>query len=756
MRPGTAAARGCRRGLGVLGLAAGFALLPRLVLGDECVDYGEAMHYVGGVLTPGVRAWAVALSKGYAFVVDGDFQVVDISDPASPSLAGSAWTPDWANDVAAEGDYAYVADGGSGLQVIDVSVPSAPSIAGSVDTPGEAQGVAVAGTYAYVADGESGLQVIDVSNPGAPVIVGSLDTPGSAVDIAVHGSHAYVGHTRGVGGGWGRLQIIDVGNPASPKLVSTIGEDGASMRGVAVAERGTPPQPLLYVVATGNVAGFYIVDVSNPASPVILANLTEGGGTEVAVSGDWAYELSGALTAIDVSDPRSPRVTGRVPIYSAYGVAVSGRYVYLAADANGLQVIDVSTPKGPPQLIGRVNFTSTSYDVAVAGDYAYLAQGEDGLVIIDVSNPRSPAVAGTLPVYGSSVVAVAGSYAYTNSVWGDLFVVDVSDPRNPLVVGSLRPVADFAYAVDGSYLYGASDGPEGGVIDVVDVSDPTAPVLLSETVIPDGPHGMAVAGAYLYVADTWGGFLVVDVSEPTAPRVVATVPWEYPFYVWSVAVAGTYAYVGDVWLGEANNGRLRVIDISDPLSPVPVGMVDFPGGGYDVAIRGTLAYVAAFEVGMQVIDISDPRAPRLVGVAATTTGGAYSGAYCIALADCAYLGQTRGGLRILPLHCPATSSVANSPDEATPPAVLRVWPNPARGEPGLAFELLRGGEARLEIYDVGGHLVRRLVDGRVSGGSPRATWDRRNDRGGAVAAGTYLARLSWPGGATVQRVTLLP
>jgi Ca2+-binding RTX toxin-like protein len=61
------------------------------------------------------------------------------------------------------GNYAYVADGDSGLQIIDISNPTTPTLKGNYDTSGYAQGVQVVGNYAYVADDASGLQIIDVS-----------------------------------------------------------------------------------------------------------------------------------------------------------------------------------------------------------------------------------------------------------------------------------------------------------------------------------------------------------------------------------------------------------------------------------------------------------------------------------------------------------------------------------------------------------------------------------------------------------------
>jgi Ca2+-binding RTX toxin-like protein len=62
------------------------------------------------------------------------------------------------------GNYAYVADYYSGLQIIDISNPAAPTLKGNYDTSGGALDVQVVGNYAYVADGGDGLQILDVSD----------------------------------------------------------------------------------------------------------------------------------------------------------------------------------------------------------------------------------------------------------------------------------------------------------------------------------------------------------------------------------------------------------------------------------------------------------------------------------------------------------------------------------------------------------------------------------------------------------------
>ena len=54
-----------------------------------------------------------------------------------------------------------------------------------------------------------------------------------------------------------------------------------------------------------------------------------------------------------------------------------------------------------------------------------------------------------------------------------------------------------------------------------------------------------------------------------------------------------------------------------------------------------------------------------------------------------------------------------------------------------------------------GQRVRLLVDGFQAAGAYRVHWDARDQRGAAVAAGVYLARLIHPGGASSRRLLYL-
>jgi len=88
--------------------------------------------------------------------------------------------------------------------------------------------------------------------------------------------------------------------------------------------------------------------------------------------------------------------------------------------------------------------------------------------------------------------------------------------------------------------------------------------------------------------------------------------------------------------------------------------------------------------------------------------------------------------------------------------VLRVTsPNPARNLASLVLELPQRGEARLELFDLSGRLVRTLASGELEAGSHAYLWDGRNDAGQSAGAGLYFARATAGGQTLTQKVMLM-
>ena len=250
---------------------------------------------------------AIAVSGNYAYLA-GEypdfFEVMDISNPASPAPVGGC-AVDWAYDLAVRGNYAYAACPNSGLNIVEISNPAAPTLVGLYNlwkSGWYANAVAISGSYAYVAVSGStdfGLRIINISNPASPALVGQCDTDIAAWAVTVQGNYAYLA-------GCGGLDVIDISNPASPTRIggcsSDVGED--------VIVCGT----YCYIAATNG--GLDVIDISDPYSPARVGGYdTSGQALSVAVSGNYAYvaDAEGGLVILQVPVSAALTVTSITP-----------------------------------------------------------------------------------------------------------------------------------------------------------------------------------------------------------------------------------------------------------------------------------------------------------------------------------------------------------------------------------------------------------------------------------------------------------
>jgi len=91
-------------------------------------------------------------------------------------------------------------------------------------------------------------------------------------------------------------------------------------------------------------------------------------------------------------------------------------------------------------------------------------------------------------------------------------------------------------------------------------------------------------------------------------------------------------------------------------------------------------------------------------------------------------------------------------EAAAPAPALRLavaQPNPSRSTSTIAFELAAPAATTLRVYDVGGRLVRTLLDARLAAGGHRRVWNGRDGHGLRSPAGIYVYRLE----ALNQRLT---
>ncbi len=276
---------------------------------------------------PGDMLRDVFLSGNYAYTIAGGgwLRVIDISNSTNLIEVGSCFTSSYPYEVVAAGSYVYIASVDVGLQVFDVAVPANPVEVGFFDAPG-ANGVFVEGNYAYIAQQQSGptnvqgtVLILDISDPTAIAEVGAYIVPNNAFfGVYVLGNYAYVAASQ--------LRILDVSNPTSPSEISILGLATGGPRGVLVSGR--------YAYVASHGGGLSVVDVTNPSTPIEVANSIVIGHAFGLSLRNFAYvagEVGGGLSIVAVPPP-APSVDA-LPRFingntlTVTGAAVAGSFV---------------------------------------------------------------------------------------------------------------------------------------------------------------------------------------------------------------------------------------------------------------------------------------------------------------------------------------------------------------------------------------------------------------------------------------------
>ncbi len=169
--------------------------------GIRVYDVGDpdTIVYITGLALPGtIKQQPRIIASDYIAVSEWDsgVAIVDVSNPASPSIAGT-WRPEGVQTENLWADSSYIyAGNGANMYVIDITNRASPSAVGSISFDGYVYGVVVSGNYAYVGTAV-GLRIIDVTNRASPTEVGHWRR--SEIDgdwngqISVNGHFVYAG-----------------------------------------------------------------------------------------------------------------------------------------------------------------------------------------------------------------------------------------------------------------------------------------------------------------------------------------------------------------------------------------------------------------------------------------------------------------------------------------------------------------------------------------------------------------------------------
>lgn len=368
--------------LTALGNVAAASPLQLLAVYDAGIQV-ESLRLAGGGSTVYIAGW-----KGDTFTGD-NFQILGLADPLSPTLLGSFSNPfgRGSNALAgftAGGQLSFVSSFADGLLLADVGDETAPNILGPFPTVAHNVVMSPDGHTAFVGAGDYGLRILDVSDRAVPREIGRYDMADAEcrdldglptsegncsagfIALSADGRTAYVPmHAGG-------LRVLDVTDPTHPILLGVLGAD----RSTGYIDRIT----LALDGRTAYLAGgkFHILDITTPATPVVLDSYEDpAGGAFRAVEffNDIAYLVDpGGIDVVGIGGNHlnfldrldRPNLDEN---YLDMAVAPDGRTAYMAAGVRGLQVVrlpEFSAASGVPEPSSLLLLGFGGIGVAVA------------------------------------------------------------------------------------------------------------------------------------------------------------------------------------------------------------------------------------------------------------------------------------------------------------------------------------------------------------------------------------------------------
>ncbi len=728
----------------------------------QCVDYSQYLHWVGQVEMPD-EAGQIAIQGNFAYVANfsAGLKVVDLVNPDAPLIMGGCDTPEAANQILIQNQYAYLRTGRSGLQVVDISIPGDPEIVGSLFSADNIHRIVVQGDFTYATNTNSGIIVIDVSAPDNPEIVASTDIPvnlGLSRELAIQGNFAFVLEP------FTGLYTVNITNPLEPEVVGFY--DIANYVPVNFGVH----EGFAYVLCLDN--NLIVLDVTNPAALEIVGQYPLAFSWDPShpkyfvFSGEFAFIGDSVL---DLSLPASPVFLGSIP--PAFGAVAIWEEFVAKGSSDVLKLMDISSFH-PVDHLSLTHVEATTTRIAVQGDFAYLTN--NSMKVFDISQSDTSMIVGEINLpNGANRIAVQNNYAYvtsTDTINGSLQIIEIANPEEPWLQAEIDIVGRSNLVEvqgDNAYVTGNSN------FMVVNVASPEDGYVSGSIDTCNDIYDIFVQGSFIYVANGAGGLQVIEASSPENPEIVGEIT--FPGEARAVAVQDGLAFVID-W-SEETSFYLRVIDVSQPSSPVIVGSVEigirnpnvelFEFGLFNfcISVQGNYAYVGGAS-GLLVLDITNPHMPALLGntPSRSGTGG-------LAIADSGicmtnFFIRWLSGPHILaipfeifPLHCDQAHLVSVPPIEPEFPVVathLSVpYPNPFNPRTTITFDIMAAGQVNLSVFDLAGRRVTVLADEWLNAGRHEENWHGVDAFGRTVSTGQYFLRLETEQGVEIQKVILV-
>ncbi|MCK6501381.1 MAG: hypothetical protein L6Q38_18020, partial [Nitrospira sp.] len=443
--------------------------------------------------------------------------ILSATDPIHLQNVGIYPTGDYPNDLAVVGNDGYLVGQGFGVVVLDLSDRTKPSRVGGSTSRDTMGSVEVMGSYVCGMLSMGGLRVFDISRPNEPRLVGQYDADYGQFGLSE--GHAFLAlHDRG-------FRVMDLRDPTHPQ----------EMGGCC-----TFTQPSDAVVS-GQRA--YVSDVHV----------------------NQAYQVDYSdLHVMDIADPAQPRrVGGNRAATHRQGLAVSGPDVFVAAGADGLEIIRVIprlTVVSHPQPVSAYPGEDATFAVTIHGSeplrYQWRKNGDDvpgatqpSLLLTQVQDRDE----------GAYFVVVSDAYRAVTSMVAQLTVLPlVRFPTNEVLVSTLAGNGSAGFA-DGQGQEARFDSPNAGFADTAGRS------FVADT----RNHRIRRVTSQGVVTTVAGSGVAGDLDGPAASS------------RFSSPLGVCVDDAGSVFVADTGNNRIRKISASGEVSTVAgdgnAGLVNGPG-----------------------------------------------------------------------------------------------------------------------------------------------------------------------------------
>jgi len=542
------------------------------------------------------------------------------------------------------GQYLY-ASGNTGVSIWDVADATTPALVCTVPTPGLVAGMEYRDGRVYMT-GTHFLRIYDAMDPTAPTLLGEV--PYGNHDVAVSPPWACVA------GDWG-FHVVDVSDPAHPVVTGSIPESQFAFYPWGIDVSGS-------IACVVDLIGqnLYVIEISAGGGASIRAEYpTNTIPFDVVIVDPYAIMVCDAgLLVIDISNPSSPVEIGIYhPPAGLLADLVRDGDIGYAASTVGLQRWDLSDPSAPVYE-WTLQRSGTMWSVAAGSGAAALTERLDGIRVADVANPDlapPPSQVATLD-RALGVAAFASHLAVADGQAG-LATFELGDPSQPQLVGHLETSGSAQAIAIRQGLACVADSSAG--ISVVDVTNPEAPVLLGSADTPGTAVGVRIGEGRAYVADLAAGIAIVDLQSPSSPTLLGTL--DLPGDVRAVDLRFPHL------LAAASGSGLYAVDVSDPSQPSIEGSISADGPALDIRVAGSLAYVATTDA-VTVVDISALPAMEIVG----TLPAIDTNSRLVVDDEICYVLSPTAGLCVIDVSHPSSPSYVGGRPISSPPRGLAI------------------------------------------------------------------------------------